>query len=201
MRGGPVATGMRSNTYGRRTALRYVGALLAASGLTATASAQENESETEEDEEANDGDDGGDRLPIVLAGRAEYWYGVSPEAIEGEENPTLELEDGEEYEIVWINVDGTEHDLVVEDADGEELESSDATETPGEAITMTFEASDEMAEYYCEYHPEDMRGDVELGEEFDLGGHEHDHEDNASDEGGNGDDADGDDGNGSDVGY
>ncbi|GAB3663278.1 cupredoxin domain-containing protein [Halopiger thermotolerans] len=152
----------------RRTALKILGATAATTGLAAGAAAQENETD-----DSDGGGDESEQLPIILAGRTEYWYGVSPEEIEGEENPTLQFETGQEYELVWINVDGAEHELIVESEDGEELETSDSSETAGEAVSMTFEPSEDAAEYYCEYHPENMRGDVELGESFDLEPHEH----------------------------
>ena len=157
----------------RRTVLRLIGATAAATGLTTAATAQDNETENESAEETGGESEEGEQRPIILAGRAEYWYGIAPEEIEGEENPALDLAEGEEYELVWINVDGAEHNLIVESEDGEELEASDDSETAGEAVSMTFEASEDAAEYYCEYHPEAMRGDVELGEGFDLEPHEH----------------------------
>ena len=160
----------------RRTALRLVGATAAATGLTTAVTAQDNETEnesSESDEETDTESEESDQRPIILSGRAEYWYGIAPEEIEGEENPALDLAAGTEYELVWINADGTEHELIVESEDGEDLEASDDSETAGEAVSMTFEASEDAAEYYCEYHPEAMRGDVELGEGFDLAPHEH----------------------------
>lgn len=169
---------MNEHDLTRRTALRFIGAATAATGLTTAAVAQDNESEDEDaanetDDDSESGDDGTDQRPIILAGRSEYWYGIAPEEIEGEENPALDLEDGREYELVWVNVDGAEHELIVETEDGEELEESDESETAGEAVSMTFEASEDAAEYYCEYHPEAMRGDVEFDGGFDLSSHEH----------------------------
>ncbi|MFC4541706.1 plastocyanin/azurin family copper-binding protein [Halosolutus amylolyticus] len=196
---------MSETHWSRRTALRFIGATTAAAGLTSAVAAQEDE---DTGDDANG--EGTDRLPIILAGRIEYWYGVAPEAIEGEENPTLDLEEGEEYELVWINVDGVEHELVVESGDGEELEASEASETAGEAVSMTFEASEDAAEYYCQFHPESMRGDVELGDGFDLSANGSDEEgeseanesDDENDSGTDGDDSGGDDDSGgSDSGY
>ncbi len=162
----------------RRTVLRLLGATAAATGLAGTTTAQDDD-ETETD----DGDED-DRLPIVLGGKREYWLGVAPEEIEGEENPTMELEDGQQYEIVWINLDGLEHELVVETEDGEELAASDSSEDAGEAVSTTVDASDEMAEYYCSFHPDSMRGDVETNGGFDLSG-------DGSDDGNDSDDGDG----------
>jgi hypothetical protein len=151
---------MGESNHTRRTVLRIAAAVAASAGVAGTVAAQDDE------EDAEDGET--ERLPIVLGGRREYWYGIAPEAIEGEENPTLEFADGEEYELVWINLDGVEHELVLESEDGEALGASDETETAGEAVSMTIEASDEIAEYYCEFHPDTMRGDVDLNDGFDL---------------------------------
>ncbi|WP_247000571.1 hypothetical protein [Halosolutus gelatinilyticus] len=152
---------MPGNRYTRRTALELVGTA-AVIDLAGVATAQSDEN-----------GESGEQLPIVLAGRTEYWYGVAPEEIEGEENPALNFEEGREYELVWINVDGAEHELIVEDEDGGELEASDSSETAGEAVSMSFEASENAAEYYCEYHPETMRGGVEFDGGFDLSSHDH----------------------------
>ncbi|ELY82181.1 hypothetical protein [Natrinema pallidum] len=149
---------MTSFEQTRRTALELIGAAAAGTALTGAVTAQENGSEDEET----------DRQPIILAGRIEYWYGIAPVEIEGEENPTLDLEDGEVYELVWINADGAEHELIVETEDGQELEASDSSEEAGETVSMTFEANEDAAEYYCEFHPESMRGDVEFNDGFDL---------------------------------
>ncbi|SEQ23347.1 cupredoxin domain-containing protein [Natrinema salaciae] len=166
----------------RRTALRLLGATAATIGLSSSGSAQENESadgvgDHDHSDHDHDDDHGGgnertlgetDRQPIILAGRTAYWYGIAPEEIEGEENPTLNLADGQEYDLVWINVDGAEHELRVESEDGKDLEASDSSETAGEVVVLTFEASEDAAEYYCEYHPETMRGGVEFDGGFDL---------------------------------
>lgn len=167
--------------------LEVLGAVAATSGIAATAAAQD-------DDDADDDGDGPDRLPIVLGGRVDYWLGVAPDAIEGEENPTLELEEGEEYELVWVNLDGVEHNAILEGEDGEELESSGDGETAGEAVSMTFEATAELSEYFCEYHPDSMRGSVELGDGFDL-----ETGTDGDDTDGDGDDTDDGDGDGNDT--
>lgn len=152
------------NSQTRRSVLELTAAAAAAAGMAGVATAQDD------NESGEAQGTGADNLPIILGGRAEYWYGIAPEEIEGEENPTLQLEAGEEYELVWVNLDGLEHNLTLESQGGEELEASDETETAGEAVSMTVEASEEMSEYYCEYHPESMRGSVELNGGFDPSG-------------------------------
>lgn len=163
----------------RRAIVRALGVTAAAAGFGGVAAGQDDGDET---------DDGDEQLPIVLGGEATQWVGLTPNAIQGEANPTLDLEAGQEYELAWINLDGVEHQLVIEDEGGEELERGEESETAGEVVSMTFEATEEMTEYYCEYHPEDMRGDVELGGGFDLSAYGHDDEgDGEGDGNGNGD--------------
>ncbi|WP_222919014.1 plastocyanin/azurin family copper-binding protein [Natrinema sp. SYSU A 869] len=169
---------MTRSTRTRRTALKLIGATAAVTGATSVVTAQETEGDHDDHGHSDEGEDeGADRQPIILAGRTEYWYGIAPQEIEGEENPTLNLEDGQEYDLVWINVDGAEHELIIESEDGEELEESDSSEMAGEAVSMTFEASEDAAEYFCEYHPEAMRGDVEFDDGFDLSPQEGNDED------------------------
>lgn len=153
----------------RRRVLAAAGAAGFLAGAPNLVGGQETPTETPTDDETpgTTTSEGGEAATtIVLGGRVEYWLGLAPEPIEGEQNPTLQLESGETYEIVWINLDGAKHELIGEDADGEELFASDSNEEVGATVASTFEASKELAEYYCEYHPESMRGQVELGEGF-----------------------------------
>lgn len=177
----------------RRRTLQLAALALAAGG-TGIAAAQDGG-----DDEDDSEDDAGDEAEqtVILGARSSYWYGLEPPEIEGEENPTLDLGSDGEVEIVWINLDGALHNLALEDADGERLEVSEETETPGEAVSMTVDADDSAAEYYCEHHPDSMRGDVgerndEADESDDDGGsddghdrdrdHEHEHDGNRSDD-------------------
>lgn len=98
---------------------------------------------------------------IELGGRREGWVGVEPMPIAGETNPTLTLEAGQTYELVWENLNGLEHELIVESADGAELVATESASEQGATRSVTFEATAEAAEYYCEYHPESMRGQVQ----------------------------------------
>ena len=43
-----------------------------------------------------------------------FWL-INSSEIEGENNPTLLLEEGEDYTIEWINADGVNHDLQIWD--------------------------------------------------------------------------------------
>jgi len=66
---------------------------------------------------------------IELGGETAGWVGQAPSDIEGETNPTLELEEGQTYVVTWENLDGLQHDFVLLDSEGEELEG---TETMGD---------------------------------------------------------------------
>ncbi|WP_435181396.1 cupredoxin domain-containing protein [Halorussus sp. AFM4] len=104
----------------------------------------------------------GDAQPIILGGEVDGWYGLVPNAIEGEENPTLTLTSGTTYELTWINMDGAEHELLILDADGNIITATESATKPGATRTMTFTASQKMARYKCEYHPKRMRGEILL---------------------------------------
>ena len=99
---------------------------------------------------------------IVLGGRAAHWLGLAPGGLWDRRNPTLRLRGGREYHLVWLNLDGEEHDFHIVDGNGEELADTSARTDVGETHDTTFEATDAMAEYYCEFHSESMRGNVEV---------------------------------------
>jgi len=103
-----------------------------------------------------------DVQPILLGGQTQHWFGLGPESIRGTENPDLELEAGTTYRFVWMNLDGAPHEPVVEDADGNVLASTAPARVPGVTRTVTFEATEEMVEYYCTFHPNSMRGAVQV---------------------------------------
>lgn len=157
------------STGTRRTFLQTVGAASAVAGIGGLAGAQETTDEGDETTTA-DGEETSedDATLVVLGGRASYWYGLEPAAIEGEENPTLSLREGERYRLVWVNLDGEEHEWHVEDEDGDVLERTEAASSAGEVRELTFEASESMATYRCEYHPERMAGEVEIGDGFET---------------------------------
>lgn len=142
-----------------------------------------------EDNETEDGDaaagDVGeweDVDEIVLDGYTEAWEGVEPSPIEGEQNPTLVLFEGESYDITWTNADGQPHNVEIWD-DSEEIVDDYSTEIideEGEEQTLTIdEVTAEMVEYVCQVHPTTMIGDVQVESGDGAGG---DGEDNDSEE-------------------
>ena len=145
----------------RRTVLA---GLATATASLAGCGALESDSPEGEETPTTTPEDGGDEgVPqIRLGARADAWVGVQPEGIEEQENPSLVLRSGTPYEIVWENLDGEEHELLVLDGDGEELAASDASATEGDTVTLELTAEEEMEEYLCEYHPEEMRGEITI---------------------------------------
>lgn len=68
----------------------------------------------------NDGT--GDVTTFLLDGRIEGWDGVAPGDIAGTRNPTLTLQAGETYRLLWQNDDGAAHNFEIRDSTGSALE-------------------------------------------------------------------------------
>ncbi|ELZ18452.1 hypothetical protein C477_10303 [Haloterrigena salina JCM 13891] len=113
---------------------------------------------TSDAEESGSGD-----ADFRLLGEASAWRGAAPEPVAGEENPTLQLEAGTEYTLIWENADGLQHNFAIQNGNGEDLLASEFVGEEGATQTVTFTASEEMAEYYCQVHPRSMRGAIEIG--------------------------------------
>lgn len=130
----------------RRSLLRTIGAgVVATSVVAGSASGQDEVAERFE-----------------FNGVTSAWEGLAPSSIEGTNNPTLELEAGQTYEFYWENGDGAPHNVVIEDADGNDFVESEYVSSQGESQTVTFTAEAGMTSYYCGAHPSSMRGDVEV---------------------------------------
>lgn len=80
-----------------------------------------------------------------------------------ESNPTLTLEAGTEYTVVWENVDGAPHNFAILTEGGQTPVSSEIIDGQGETQSVTFTASERMSTYVCEVHPQSMRGSIETG--------------------------------------
>ena len=120
---------------------------------------EETDSPTPEETDASSGS-----TYYEFEGELSGWYGREPSSIAGEEDPTITLQPGVSYEITWINGDGEGHRFAIEDARGNKLVQSGASSEEGARRTMNFEATEEMAEYYCTFHTSTMRGDVRSGD-------------------------------------
>ncbi len=135
------------NGASRRDVLKYAASTGAVAGIGGVTAAQSNAYRQQGSYE--------------LLGVVDGWEGQSPEEIADETNPTLQFVVGQTYTLTWENGDGAQHRLVIEDADGNELESTDTVSEEGETASLEFTASEEMAEYYCSFHPTSMRGSIE----------------------------------------
>ncbi|NHN58382.1 MULTISPECIES: PQQ-binding-like beta-propeller repeat protein [Halorussus] len=100
-----------------------------------------------------------------FAGRIAGWEARAPSRLEGQVNPTLELEAGQTYSVVWENVDGAPHDFVIQDADGNRIVGTEVYASQGETVTLSFQATEEMSRYICTVHPNSMVGDVQIAGE------------------------------------
>lgn len=108
------------------------------------------------------------RAEITLEGHRDGWVGRSPEDIADERNPTLRVQAGETHTLTWENTDGRPHNVVIADAEGTELERTEIIEGEGETQSLEFEATPEMSTYYCEVHPDSMRGSIETNGDTDA---------------------------------
>ncbi|WP_226479685.1 cupredoxin domain-containing protein [Natrinema amylolyticum] len=115
-----------------------------------------------DDQETDGNGDADAQADIRLVGTASAWEGDAPDDIAGTENPTLSLEEGTEYVLVWENGDGLQHNFAIEDESGEDLLATDLMGEQGATQSVTFTASAEMAEYYCQVHPSSMRGSIDV---------------------------------------
>ena len=125
----------------------------------------ETDDDETDDDAAADVEEWEDVDEIVLDGYTPGWEGVEPEAIEGEENPTLVLFEGQEYDITWENMDGEPHNIEIWDEDEEVVDDyqTEIIEEEGETQTLTIdEVTDEMAQYVCEVHIGTMIGDIQV---------------------------------------
>ncbi|MFC4439804.1 MULTISPECIES: plastocyanin/azurin family copper-binding protein [Natrialbaceae] len=182
----------RDNGISRRTAMKVTGAA-AATALVAGCSDDNGGDENGEnggDENGENGENGGDGHQIEAGETIELeadsggWIGVAPDDIADEDNPTLILEEGEDYEIGWEEGDGSTHNLELVDENDEVVEDYETDEASegGEDQFIEFEATSDIAEYLCRPHDNAMVGTIEVEEG--EGGNGADEEENGEDENG-----------------
>lgn len=154
----------RDNPISRRTALKVTGAA-AATALVAGCS---DDDDNGDDDNGDDGDaeyeaESGDE--IIFFGESDGWEGESPDEIDGEVNPTLILEEGEEYTIGWEEGDGSNHNIEIRDDGGTVVngyETDEVDEPDGDDQMLEIEATEDMAEYVCAPHENAMIGTIEV---------------------------------------
>ena len=148
----------------RRTVLRALGVAGTAAALGGLAGAQETTQGGTTRETTQAGTTTADeQTNVILGAEVEYWLGIAPDPIQGEENPTLALEPGEQYLVTWINVDGERHRFQILDGNDEVLVESGDGEGIVSVVSVGFTATEEMARYRCLYHPDSMQGEVRQG--------------------------------------
>lgn len=108
-------------------------------------------------------DDGQVATRYRFGGRVQGWQGREPQRIADAVNPTLQLEAGETYEVTWENLDGVPHDFTIQDSQGNVLAQTELVSEQGATRTLTFTATEKMAQYVCTVHPSTMVGDIQFG--------------------------------------
>ncbi|RQG90172.1 PKD domain-containing protein [Natrarchaeobius halalkaliphilus] len=124
----------------------------------------ESEENGEPDEETGNGE-WADVGEFYFEGRIEAWSGLEPEMIADEDNPTITLIEGQEYDFRWVNADDVVHNLEIRDENDEVVDDyvSDDVGEEGEETTLEgVVASEEMAVYICSYHEAAQAGDIEV---------------------------------------
>lgn len=151
----------------RRTVLKAAGASTIAIAAAGCLGDDGDNGEDENGETEENGDGNGEfqieaGAEIVLDGYSSHWEGVEPSEIEGENNPTLLLEEGEDYTIEWINADGVNHDLQIWDESDDLVDdlATDSIDAEGESDSLEFTADPDMTTYVCEYHSSNQVGDL-----------------------------------------
>ncbi|WP_458188568.1 plastocyanin/azurin family copper-binding protein [Haladaptatus sp. NG-WS-4] len=56
-----------------------------------------------------------------FGGRVQAWEARAPQSISGQQNPPLELQTGQVYEVTWENLDGQPHNFQLQDENGQGL--------------------------------------------------------------------------------
>ncbi|MDG5819263.1 twin-arginine translocation signal domain-containing protein [Natronococcus sp. A-GB7] len=165
---------MRDSTRAtRRNVLKTAGAVGATAfiaGCNGNGNDEPDDEEPDDEEPANDEEPDENGEAIEPGTRIEFdaqtagWVGIEPEEIADEENPTLTLQEGEEYEIGWEEGDGSQHNIEIRDEDDEVIDDleTEITDEGGDDQFLEFEASEEMATYVCEPHETTMVGDIEI---------------------------------------
>ncbi len=105
-----------------------------------------------------------------FGGEVAAWRGREPAPIEGEDNPTIELEAGQEYEFWFENIDGAPHNITIQDGSGNAIVQSELVTGEGTTASVTFTATPQMTQYICTIHPTTMVGDLNVTGQVEGGG-------------------------------
>lgn len=159
----------RNGSVSRRRVLKIAGAA-SATALVAGCTGNGDDDPEPADDDGNGDDDGDDVDPadwedvdtIELDAYTAAWEGLAPAAIEGEDNPTIVLFEGEEYTFTWYNGDGSGHNIEIWDENDEVVEdyATDIVDDDEQTLEGVV-ATEDMAYYRCEPHA-GMQGDIEV---------------------------------------
>lgn len=158
----------------RRTTIRLAGTagVLALAGCGGPG--EEDDTVPEEPADDTDNDEPAEDIDVeeweevdefFFEGRTSAWTGVEPDIIEGDDNPTITLIEGQEYDFGWVNADGATHNLEIRDEGGEiidDYESDTIGDEGEEAWIEGVEASTDMVTYICRFHESTQVGDIEV---------------------------------------
>ncbi|WP_435156443.1 cupredoxin domain-containing protein [Haladaptatus sp. DFWS20] len=143
----------------RRTALKLTGSAVTSTVFAGCTGSLPGSGESKEDSGSKKKGKGKE---IRLGAKQNGWQGRAPKSIKGKKNPTLILQPGQKYTLIWENLDGKEHELYIVNKKDKPVVKSEDAEEKGKTVSTTFTASKKMVQYYCEYHPQSMRGDIKL---------------------------------------
>lgn len=119
---------------------------------------------------------GGGMTTYKLGGKVAGWQGQAPSSIKGQSNPPLVLKPGQKYKIIWENLDGMMHDFTIQDSSGNTIKQTKKTSKQGKTLSLTFTASNKMAQYICTVHPTTMKGEIKHSATTTKGGQIEPHE-------------------------
>jgi hypothetical protein len=171
----------------RRTLLKAAGALTGLGVLGRLTTAQnttdsgtyststvETSNATSTTDQSGGNRGGRNRRTIILGARVGHWLGLAPRAIEGARNPTLGFIPTERYKVIWVNLDGKEHEFQIigqkNGENGQVLYRTGSSSNEGETRSLTFKPTDRIRRYRCRYHPESMNGNINRSGQFGGGG-------------------------------
>ncbi|ELZ19248.1 twin-arginine translocation signal domain-containing protein [Natrinema limicola] len=152
----------QDNPVSRRTALKLTGAAASTALVAGCSGGGNGNGNGNGNGGGSDGVEIESGTEVDFSGQTTHWEGLSPSSIEGAQNPTLILQEGEEYTFGWSEGDGANHNLEIRNSNGEivnDLTTGDPVAEPGDDQVLTFEASSEMATYNCDPHPQ-MEGEI-----------------------------------------